>query len=232
MMSETQPNRACERATWEEHWSALDGERSFFGTLASLVRKLLLSRAVQHYTERFFAPRGVFVEAGCGTSESSSRIRRHDRRLVGLDFSLEALGRARRGRLDSVVCADIRRLPFRDATVAGIWNLGVMEHFHPPDGRRILDEFRRVLEPGTGTVLLFWPPTFGLSRWVLAPFEWWRTRRSGRTFRFFPDEVNRLPSHAAARDTLEEAGLEPVRVEFTPRDGFNHLIVVGRKNSS
>ncbi len=221
------------KQNWERHWQALEGERSTFGKLASIVRRVLLSRAVQHYAERYFPARGLFVEAGCGTSESSGRIDRRGRQFIGLDFSIEALREARQnGTFDGLVCADIRHLPFRDEAVSGIWNLGVMEHFYPAEGRQILDEFRRVARSGDGTLLLFWPPTYGLSRWVLAPFEWLRSRTLGREFRFFPDEVNRLPSKAAARDTLAESQLEPVRVDFTPRDGFNHLIVVGRKPDS
>ena len=130
-----------------------------------------------------------------------------------------------------LVCADIRRLPFAESALHGLWNLGVMEHFHAPEGQLILRELHRVLRPGKGVALLFWPPTFGLSRWVLAPFEGLRSLVSGRRFRFFPDEVNRLGSHAAGRDTLHDAGLEPVAVDFTLRDGFNHLILVARKPS-
>lgn len=219
-----------ERRDWQRHWRELSDERSFFGTLASVVRKVLLSRAVRRYSDRFFARHGWFLEAGCGTAESSGRIRRHGRKLIGLDFSLAVLSHARRqGTFDSLVCADVRRLPFRDAVFSGLWNLGVMEHFHPPQARSILQEFRRILRPGIGTLVLFWPPTFGLSRFVLAPFEWLRSRLGGRQFQFFPDEVNRLPTRLAARRALEEAELEYMRADFTPRDGFNHLVVVGRR---
>ncbi len=109
-----------------------------------------------------------------------------------------------------------------------MWNLGVMEHFHAAQAELTLEEFRRVLQPENGILLLFWPPVFGLSRWVLAPFEWLVSRSTGRQFRFFPDEVNRLASRAAARQTLTAACLEPLRVDFTPRDGFNHLVLVAR----
>ena len=222
-----------EKRTWELHWRALGRRRSVFGTLASVVRKLLLSRAVRFYTERFFVTEGLFVEAGCGTSESSSRIERRRRRLIGLDFSLSALRQARQaGTYHGLVCADIRRLPFRDGALSGIWNLGVMEHFGRRQERRILVELRRALRAGDGVLLLFWPPTFGLSRWALAPIEWLRSRVQRRRFRFFPDEVNRLPSRSSARRRLAAAGFEPLRVDFSPRDGFNHLVLVARKAQS
>ncbi len=223
------PGPPASRHAWSQHWTSLGSERRLFGWLASLVRRGLLSRAVRHYSSRFFRPSGLFVEAGCGTGESAARIECLDRKLVGLDFSLAALALARRqGSYHSLLCADIVRLPFRDASLAGIWNLGVMEHFAPPLVLAILHEFRRAVAPG-GTVLLFWLPTFGLSRWVLAPLEWLRSRLAGRDVRFFPDEVNRLPSRRAARRELDGAGLQPIRVDFNRRDGFNHLVLVARR---
>jgi len=221
-----------ERQAWNVHWRVLTRESAFFGALTSLVRKVLLSRAVAHYTERFFSRRGLFVETGCGTSEASSRIGREGRRLIGLDFSLAALDLARRQRrFDLLVCADIRALPFRDDALTGLWNLGVMEHFPAPEARQILREHHRVLDPAEGTLLLFWPPTFGLSRWVLAPVEALRSLLSGRRFRFFPDEVNRLTSRRSARATLEEVGFEPLRLDFSARDGVIHLVMVARRAS-
>ena len=156
-------------------------------------------------------------------------IRREGRRLIGVDFSLEALRLARRKHtFDQVLCADIRHLPFREGAIDGVWNLGVMEHFEASEGVEILAEFERVLGPER-TVILFWPPTFGLSRWVLAPFEWIRSRLSGREFRFFPDKVNRLGSKRQARQILRTADLEPLSVEFSTRAAFCHLVVAGRR---
>ena len=220
-----------ERDTWDRHWRALQGgDSSLFGTLASLVRRTVICRAVRHYTDRFFPAGGVFVETGCGTGQSSATVRPLDRRLMALDFSLPALVEARRGSAPyrGFVRGDIRALPFRDGTLAGIWNLGVMEHFPQEDGIAILREFHRVLRPGA-CVLLFWPPELGSSRLALAPVEWLRTRLSGRPFHFFPDEVNRLRSFAHAREVLRAGGVEPASVGVTPRDGFIHLIAVGRK---
>jgi len=77
--------------------------------------------------------------------------------------------------------------------------------------------------------VLFWPPEFGSSRWLLAPIEWARTRLRGQPFHFFPDEVNRLRSRRHAREILEAAGFEPVAIDFTFWDCLIHLVVVARK---
>lgn len=184
---------------------------------------------MRHYAEAYFPSQGVFVECGCGTGESSSRIPRANRRLVALDFSAAALARARSVPVfTSFVQGDLFRLPFADGSVAGLWNLGVMEHFDAGATREILLEFRRVLAPG-GHGILFWPPEFGSSRWVLGPLERWKSRKGRPRFRFFPDEVNRLRSKRQARQALAEAGLEAPAIDFTPRDAFIHMVAVARR---
>lgn len=218
-----------EREVWDRHWRALEGKSTLFGRLASLVRKGILRRAVRHYAERYFPVRGLFVEMGCGTAQASASIGLRERRFAGLDLSLPALLSARGNPPHRhLLGGDLRHLPFPDGSVAGIWNLGVMEHFPPEQGVEILRELRRVLAPGAHAVL-FWPPSFGSSRWGLAPIEWVRTRVGGRPFRFFPDEVNRLTSRGHARRMVRAAGFEPVAVDFSAWDGFIHLVVVARK---
>lgn len=217
-----------EPEVWDLHWKELRKERSLFGTLASLVRRLVLGRAVRHYTGRYFPRQGWFADAGCGTGQASEQIEPAERRLLGLDFSLEALLDARQASYRGLVQCDIRRLPFRDGSLSGVWNLGVMEHFHPPEGHEILREIGRTLKPG-GAALLFWPPEMGSSRMVLGPIEWVRTRLTGKPFEFFPAEVNRLRSFRHARDMLRGGGLEPAAVHFSLHDLFIHFVVVGRK---
>lgn len=219
------------RTSWNEHWDAIRSRSSVFGRIASIVRKQVLGRALAYYASRYLSGDGPVLEAGCGSGQSSSRIRREGRARIGLDFSALALREARSSRaFDALVQGDILQLPFRDASVSGLWNLGVMEHFEEASGIRILREFRRVLAPGSH-VVLFWPPTFGSSRLVLAPIEALRSRRRGSPFRFFPDEVNLLTSRAHARRILAAAGLEERRVDFSARDLFIHVVVVARRPS-
>lgn len=218
-----------EREVWDRHWRALEKESTLFGRLASLTRKAVLRRAVRHYADLYFPARGLFLETGCGTAQSSAWISPKERRFAGLDLSLPALLSARGNPPHQIlVGGELRSLPFPDGSVAGLWNLGVMEHFQPDEGMAILREFRRVLAPG-GCALLFWPPSFGSSRWVLAPVEWVRTKTSGRPFHFFPDEVNRLTSRAHARRMVAGGGLETVAVHFSAWDAFIHMIVVARR---
>ncbi len=217
-----------DRRSWNRHWRGLEREASTFGKLASMVRKRILAGAVRRHTDRYFAAQGLFVEVGCGSGEASTAIRRNGRHLVGCDYSIAALAAVDPATYDSLVLADAAHLPFDDGTVAGIWNLGVMEHFLPDTARAILAEFRRVLSPG-GRAVMFWPPEFGSSRLVLAPIEWATSLARRRTFRFFPDEVNRLRSRRGARGLLAGAGLEPVAEHFDSTDAFIHVVVVAER---
>lgn len=213
---------------WDRHWAALSERGSAFGRIASLVRKELLSRAVRAFADEHFPKDGLFVEAGCGTAESSFRISPAERTLIALDISRLAVRAARRVPVfRGLLQGDLFRLPIRSGSLAGLWNLGVMEHFEPEEGRALLREFARVLRPG-GVALLFWPPEFGASRLLLAPIEALRSR-PGAPFRFFPDEVNRLRSKAHAAAMLEGTGLEPSVLSLSARALFIHLVVVARK---
>jgi SAM-dependent methyltransferase len=220
---------ASDRQVWDRHWRDLEQVDSLFGRLASLVRRTILRRAVRHYAARWLPAEGVLLEAGCGTGEASAALLAAGRCLVGLDHSL-SVQLPRRGcpPYRCRVVADLHALPFREGSLAGAWNLGVLEHFPADEGVALLRELHRALRAG-GVALLFWPPSFGLSRLVLAPVEWTLSVVSGRRFRFFPDEVNRLASPRHGRAMLESSGFQPLAAEFGPRDAFIHLVLVGSK---
>jgi len=221
--------------SWDEYWRDSAQDRSLFAVIAKLYRRFLISPAVRHYFRKYFRdePGRRYLHAGCGSAESDRRIGFTRASLVLMDISREALLIAKReSKAPNVhlVCGDIFRPPFREASFDGVWNLGVMEHFDPNQAAEILAEFRRVLRPGH-VAILFWPPNFGSSRWILAPIERLLTWRRGRTFRFFPDEVNRLRSRGHALAIMKAADLEPIAADFTFRDCFIHLVAVGRKPS-
>src|SRR6266545_4999725 len=123
---------------WDRHWAALSERSSLFGRIASLVRTSLLSRAVRAFADEYFQKSGVFVEAGCGTAESSSGIDPAGRTLVAMDISRLAVRAARRIPVFSgLLQGDLFRLPFLSGSVSGLWNLGVMEHFTEEEGRAL-----------------------------------------------------------------------------------------------
>jgi ubiquinone/menaquinone biosynthesis C-methylase UbiE len=155
---------------------------------------------------------------------------RHERKLIGLDFSAVALNAARRvGRMDSLIQADIFASPLRTQSVDGIWNLGVMEHFTETEIRTCLREFRRVLKPG-GVILLFWPAEKNASRWILGPLESIISRRQGLNFTFFPGEISRLHSKRQARQLIESEGFHVNAIDLNWRTAFIHMVIAATAN--
>lgn len=223
------PPENSQKDGWNSHWQVLNMGRSAFGLMARFVRRAIFQPAVRYYSERYFPKAGIFIEMGCGTAESSALIPAGRRILCGLDFSIVALQTAKAGGyLPNLAGGDLFLLPFRDRSVTGIWNLGVMEHFTCDELCQVLREFRRVLQP-EGVAVMFWPTEFNSSRWILAPIERLRSLVKGTEFRFFPDEVSRLRSKDEAVQLLREAGFEPIVADFTIRTAYIHMVVVARR---
>ena len=207
---------ACPEADeWDRHWQGLKG--TLRGRLFSLYRWQIRSRCVARNIARHFTAPGVYVECGCGSSETSCRIRpKSGQSFLALDFAARPLGMALHQPCHAGgIQADIRRLPFRDQSLDGLWNLGVMEHFEEDDQLSILKEFRRVLKPG-GTVLLWWPPRGGLDRMLLGSVGW-----------PFPSEPGRV-CVSQAQERLTLSGFREISIHLPASDGWTELAIVGR----
>jgi SAM-dependent methyltransferase len=212
---------------WDEHWSSLESGRAAFSLASKAMRKFIFQPAVAHYCDRFFPKSGIFIEMGCGTAYSSLRLPRHGRTLIGLDFSAVALRKARAdANLNGVIQADMLAVPCRCDSVDGIWNLGVMEHFTESEIRLCLREFRRVLKPGGGVTILFWPTKQNFSRWILGPIERLLSRSRGSNFTFFPDEISRIESKHQALELMQSEGFSVKKIHFGWRTAFIHMVIV------
>jgi ubiquinone/menaquinone biosynthesis C-methylase UbiE len=218
-----------EEIDWAKHWGQ-DKQRSFSQRFFSWYRKAVFARTVHYFTGRYFPTEGVFVEAGCGTAETSMRVDKHGgrRQLVALDLILPVLEHAHPV-MDVRTAGDIFRLPFLDSSIDGIWNVGVMEHFTHPQIDDILREFRRVLKPGAPVILL-WPATYSPPQRILRAIEWWINRKSaGEKFRFHPDEISQLRSVRQGREVLSRDEFEPVSIDFGLHSLMAFQTLVGRK---
>lgn len=220
-----------EEEAWLRHWSE-GNQQSAAQRFFSFYRKAIFARTVRHFTSKFFPEKGVFLEAGSGTAETSSLIPKSGgRTLLALDLVLPVLQRVHPC-MDIRVRGDIFRLPFHDNSLDGIWNVGVMEHFLHPQIDAILREFHRVLKPG-GRVILLWPATFSIPQRMLRVVEFFvNLRNKGRKFQFHPDEISQIRSIREGREVLTRNQFHPVSID----PGFYSLMafetIVGEKRTA
>jgi SAM-dependent methyltransferase len=157
-------SRSATAEFWAEHWGGHSVEELLHVARTSPLTGLI---------ERYLPPRGCVLEAGCGIGQYVLllRERRHD--IVGVDWSVDAVGQGRRAGAPLAVM-DLRRLGVRDRFLAAYVSLGVVEH-DPHGPHAILGEAARVLARG-GTLLISVPYWNGLRRlgW---PALAWRSRR-------------------------------------------------------
>jgi len=112
---------------WDIHWSKKYISLNF---MFNFYRKFIMSNALSYFFEKYFPHKGIFVECGSGSSMTSYSLKKHNRKLIALDISGNALEEAKKIKnIDFFVHADTSKLPFKPNSVNGIWNLGVLEHF-------------------------------------------------------------------------------------------------------
>jgi SAM-dependent methyltransferase len=106
--------------------------------------------------DRYFPRTGKILEGGCGLGQFVVHYRRRGYDIEGVDFSPLAIERLKS--LDPalpVALADVRKLPYPDASVACYYSGGVVEHFEEGP-TEALAEARRVLAPD-GVLLITVP---------------------------------------------------------------------------
>jgi SAM-dependent methyltransferase len=218
---------------WDDYWADSAHDRGLFALIAKFYRRFIISPALRYHFQRTFRdePGRVYLHAGCGSGESDRLIRFHDASFILLDISQQALEIARRKTMlgnVQLVRADLFDPPFKTGSIDGIWNLGVMEHFHEPEIVRIFEGFGRILKPG-GRCLLLWPPYYGLSVMVLRSFLFVVNRFRREPLVLYPDEVSRFTSRRDARRLLEPGGLQVEAAHFGARDAFTYVVLVATK---
>lgn len=225
-------NKALEEVpsvTWDNHWKKLLSKNSFFGRLIISVRFSVISKYVSYLIDKYFTKEGLFLEAGCGTAQTSFRINKLQRRFIALDFSLVALKQAAKiNVVDEVVLGDINSLPFPDESLDGLWNIGVMEHFHKEDLIKIYNEFARVLKKG-GVVIALIPPVFASHIILLTPIERIISLFKGKPFKFFPDEFTRIRGRRHLESIFGKTKLKIINTHFSWRDCFFFCAVIAKR---
>ena len=75
---------------WDTYWKR-EGKSSIF----TFVRTRIIASELSSILERYFPKTGKFVDCGSGSSETSIKIKKHNRELIALDLSEIALHRLR-----------------------------------------------------------------------------------------------------------------------------------------
>jgi SAM-dependent methyltransferase len=121
-------------------------------------------------------PQGRTLDLGCGIGHSYELLA--PRPTVGVDIDPEVLA----GQDRETHHADMRTLPFSDASFAAV--LAVQSLEHVPDPERVLAEAGRVLEPG-GVAVFVTPNrlTFGRPDEIIDPYHY---------VEFAPEELRHL----------------------------------------
>lgn len=177
---------------WDEHWESLTRKGSILGKICELFRKTIIANLITNSFKKYFSEEGIFVDAGCGTSQISIKINKNKKTLIGVDLSYEILHEAKKYS-DFTINSDIFKLPFKNESVDGIWNAGVMEHFKLEEIDLILKEFNRILKKD-GVCLLLWPAVYGPVNIFTRTLEFVFNRILRMKYKFFPEEINLLKS--------------------------------------
>jgi len=210
------PQALDQGGSWDRYWSTLTGKSTTVTAdyCRSCEREILLAES---HTG------ALVIEPGCGRAAGSLGFAAQEGRIFALDFSGEALRKARDlyrslGRLRQLhlVQADIRHMPVRSDVFDVTWNQGVLEHYHDPRG--IVSEMIRVTKPG-GKVIVFVPNRNSLLSLyyrlhMLLPFLPWPF---GRQAFMSHSDLSRLFDES--QGTLERVtGVVPFSLELPFRD--------------
>jgi dolichol-phosphate mannosyltransferase len=218
-----------DRQGWDQYWSEKKSQSSHlvYDLIAAFYRKAIIRPALNHYVRRHFGQGAKLLHAGCGSGQVDVDVR-HYADIAALDISPAALSFYRKvnGAQCRLIHGSMFAIPSGEGSYAGIYNLGVMEHFEEALIVEALKEFRRVLVPG-GKVLLFWPHEYGSSVTVLKLVHFVLNRILKKNVKLHPDEITRIRNRSQARRLLDAAGFDLTEYSFGPRDFFTHAILVG-----
>ncbi|HEX6006222.1 MAG TPA: class I SAM-dependent methyltransferase [Burkholderiales bacterium] len=148
---------------------------------------------------------GCWLDAGCGAATYARYLAAHGAFVVGADYSFPSLVKARERGQDGIgfVVADVRRLPLRRGTLAGVLCFGVTQALS--NSADVVRELQGCLAPG-GELWID-----GLNRYCLPnAMRSWRRRLGGKPLHL------RYERPWAMKRMLRMAGLVDVRLHWMP----------------
>lgn len=225
-----QPTKAQQE--WTAYWKKKKKPGPLmYDLIAAFYRKFIIKPQLNRFAGKYFDSDSEVLHAGCGSGQVDSDIA-HRLRISALDISEQALSTYCKcqPKNERLIHGTIFEIATPDSTFDGVYNLGVMEHFTEPEIVQILTEFHRVLKPG-GKILLFWPPSFGLTVRALAALHWILRRMGKNEIKLHPDEITHVQSRRQVRAYLSAAGFSLLDFYFGYRDLFTQAVIVGQKRA-
>ena len=236
----TENSKIKDSQSWEYYWRTEEKSRFsfnsiaefyhfFFNSIAEFYRRFIILPSLNRFIKKFFREGAQVLHAGCGSGQVDAAIRGYVW-IKALDISSNALKiyKKENGKNSDVLQGTIFQIPLQSGTLDGIYNLGVIEHFHPNEIDAILNEFYRVLKPG-GIVIVFWPPEYGLSVLFFKVLKRILKIFTRKTYKLYPDEVSRVQSRSYAEDFFVRGNFKVLSYSFGARDAFTYVTVVAQK---
>lgn len=215
---------------WDEYWKFDKKNRKIlYDTVAIFYRKYIIRQNLNRHIKSKFRKNAKVLHAGSGGGQVDADIIKYIK-ITALDISTGALNLYKRQYKDSceIIHGSIFKIPAKKESFDGIYNLGVMEHFTEKEIISILKEFRRVLKKN-GRIVLFWPPSFGMSVLFLNTMHFVLNDILGKKIRLHPEEITKIKSKKQVKELLLKSGFELEKFSFGPRDLFTYVVVVAKK---
>ena len=213
---------------WDVYWSK-EGSKKIYDKIATFYRFKLIQPNLDRFIEHYFKRGDKLLHAGCGSGETDTNVANYAN-LTAIDFSTKAIKRYKDIHKDKcqTMVGSIFKISVPPLTFDGIYNLGVMEHFSETEIVDILREFNRVLKVN-GRVILFWPPSYGLSVLALRFIHFILNGVLRKNIKLHPDEPTRIRSKQQVIKMISKAGFKLEKFSFSIRDAFTYVVVVIKK---
>ncbi|MCO6500296.1 MAG: class I SAM-dependent methyltransferase [Vicingus serpentipes] len=220
-----------DKLDWNVYWSKKGKSVNLlYDGIAKFYRYFIIQPYLKHFIRLNFKKDDQVLHAGCGSGQVDFGISDYVN-ITALDISPEALNIYKGLHKDAIVVnASIFDLPYEDNHFDGIYNLGVMEHFKEDEIQLILKEFKRILKPN-GKIVLFWPPTFGVTVNVLDFAHFILNNLLKMNIQLHPEEITRIRSKKHAIRIIEESGFHMENYYFGIRDLFTQVVITASKKN-
>lgn len=214
---------------WDRYWSKKKGiVNVLYDNIALFYRKFIIPRILNFFLEKNYTENSVLLHAGCGNGDVDEAANKKFK-LLSLDNSMLALRRNPSSRM--LVQGDVFKLPVKTASIDGIYNLGLMEHFTEDEIIEILKEFRRVVKQD-GKITIFWPPEFGLSVVFLKAVHFIANKVFRKNIKLHPDEITKIKSYSHVKSLCERANFNSIDYYFGPKDLFTYCCITIQKDAA